>query len=180
MRSHIFFSDKTADEVLSTYSLPFPPQLPPYLGSCLLDLQLKFVMHKLHREITILVLENLERSLRSRTKDSWGPFFCTILILCLCVEKLQSAADTMVSCEILENGESAAFTRKQSYNACSELEQYPFSQFKKLFHEIYKTHKSGGGGFNPFEMVDGERRMGLGVHTAGMVRAIDEVVCASC
>jgi hypothetical protein len=29
-------------------------------------------------------------------------------------------------------------------------------------------------------MVDGERRMGLGVHTAGMVRAIDEVVCASC
>ena len=91
-------------------------------------------MHKLHRELTLLVLEDVERSLRSRSKDSWGPLFCSILVLCLCIEDLQAAADLMVVWDIKENGESSSFIRNQSYNACEELDEYPFRQCKNFRH----------------------------------------------
>lgn len=94
----------------------------------------------------------------------------------------------MVRCEILENGESAVFTCNHSYNACSELEEYPFNQFKRLIHEIYKTHKPGdavgerrgGTSFNPLKMAAEEGGMGLDPSTEEMVKAIHGVVFASC
>lgn len=157
-----------------------------YLSSRLLNRQIKYVMHKLHQEITLKVLEDLERSLRSRTKDSWGTSFCTILILCLCIEGLQTAADVMVVCNIQEKGGEASYNRNQSFNACEELEEYPFRQCKKLFHDIYRSHKDGSSGgrgekaFNPLKMAAEEGRTGLDLTTEGMVRSIYGVVCSSC
>lgn len=69
------------------------------LSSRLLNRQVKYIMHKLHRELTETVLKDLEKSLRSRTKDAWAPTFCSILVLCLCMESLQTAAHIMIVCE---------------------------------------------------------------------------------
>jgi hypothetical protein len=164
----VTFSDRSARKIYSALGPPATPQ--PYLSSRLLNHQIKYVMHKLHRELTLLVLEDLERCLRSRTKDSWGPSFCAILLLCLCIEGLQSAADVMVVCEIMEKGESeASFTRDQSYQACADLDEYPFRQSQKLFHDIYRTHKEDGivrkgcgeKGFNPLRNASEATRMDL-------------------
>jgi hypothetical protein len=180
----VTFTDRSARELYNKLASSATSQ--PYLSSRLLNRQIKYVMHKLHREITLHVLEDLERSLRSRTKDSWGASFCTILILCLCIEGLQSAADVMVVCDMREKGEAVSYTRDQSYIACEALDEYPFRQCKKLFHDIYKSHKDGSTGgrgekaFNPLKMAAKEGRMGLDSMTEGMVRAVYGVVFSSC
>jgi hypothetical protein len=184
MGSLITFSDKSARELYSRHVLGMTPQA--YLSSRLLNRQIKYVMHKLHREITLQVLEDLERSLRSRTKDSWGPSFCTILILCLCIEGLQTAADVMVVCDIQEKGDRATRNRDESFDACQKLDEYPFHQCKKLFHDIYRSHKDGSTGgrgekaFNPLKMAAEQGRMDLDSTTEAMVRSIYGVVCSSC
>jgi hypothetical protein len=184
MGSLVTFTDKSSREIYKKLAPKATPQA--YLSSRLLNRQIKYVMHKLHREITLKVLEDLERSLRSRTKDSWGPSFCTILILCLCIEGLQTAADTIVVCEMAEKGDAACYNRNQSFNACEELDEYPFRQCKKLFHDIYRSNKDGSSGgrgekaFNPLKMAAEEGKMGLDLTTEGMVRSIYGVVCSSC
>ena len=180
----VTFTEKSARELYRRLAPEATRE--PYLSSRLLNRQIKYVMHKLHREITLKVLEDLERSLRSRTKDSWGPSFCTILILCLCIEGLQTAADVIVVCDMAEKGEAATYNRNQSFNACEELDEYPFRQCKKLFHDIYRSHKDGSSGgrgdkaFNPLKMAAEEDKMGLDLTTEGMVRSIYGVVCSSC
>jgi hypothetical protein len=180
----VTFTDKSACEIYAKLGGSAKPQA--YLSSRLLNRQIKYIMHKLHREITLDVLEGLERSLRSRTKDSWGHSFCTILILCLCIESLQIAADVMVLWDMQEKGDKASNNRAQSLNACEELDEYPFGQCKKLFHDIYRSHKDasrGGRGdnaFNPLKMAAKSGRMGLDLQTEGMVRSVYAVVCNSC
>jgi hypothetical protein len=108
-------------------------------------------------------------------------------MLCLCIEKLQAAADIMVVCDLKEQGEALSYTRDQSFIACRELDEYPFQQCTKLFHDIYKTHnegKRGGGlaekGFNPLAAGVEKRTMGLDSSTEEMVSGIYEVVSNSC
>ncbi|CZR58090.1 uncharacterized protein PAC_07980 [Phialocephala subalpina] len=180
MSTLITFSEESAEKV-SRSIRNYDALLEPYLSSRLLNRQIKYVMHKLHREITIEVLEGLERSLRARTKDSWGPSFCTILILCLCIEDLQIAADTMVVCDMLKKGTESKYTRDQSYQVCLALDEYPFMQCKRLFHDIYKSHKeqNGGareGGFNPLRSVHEKTPTGLDSTTDAMVRSVYRVM----
>lgn len=183
MGTLITFSSESAAAV-SRSIRNYDALLEPYLSSRLLNRQIKYIMHKLHREVTIEVLEGLERSLRARTKDSWGPSFCTILLLCLCIEDLQIAADTMVVCDMLKKGTDSLFTRDQSYRVCVALDEFPFLQCKKLFHDIYKSHKevqSGAreGGFNPLRCMQDKIPTGLDGATDIMVREIYEVMESS-
>jgi hypothetical protein len=180
------FSEESVGKIYSTlFSTSTLPT--SYVSSRLLNKQIKFVMHILHHETTQLVLEDLERSLCSRTRSSWGPSFCAILIPCLCIEELQNSVDIMVVCEMQEKGEKALYTRYQSYKACKELDDYPFQNFKKLFHEIYKSHSDGKGtwrgvkAFNPLKAAAmGKRRMEIDSTTEAMARAIYGVVNNHC
>jgi len=185
MGALVTFSERSTREIYNAVWPSFIPQ--SYLSSRLLNRQIKYAMHKLQREITLNVLEDLERSLRTRTKDSWGPSFCAILILCLCIEGLQGAADLMVVCDIRQNGNEASYTRDQSWAACQELDEHPFQQCNKLFHDIYKSRKgdgnAGGRGdkeFNPLKMAAKEERMSIDSATEGMVKLIYGVVYQSC
>lgn len=182
----IILSEESARQI---YSALAPDSMPhEYFSSRLLNRQIKYVMHKLHREVTRLVLEDLERSLRSRTKGAWGPSFCSLLVLFLCIEGLQIVADVMVVCDMSEKGATSLFSRDESYKICTDLDEYCFRQCKKLFHEIYRTHKadhtSSRGydemGFNPLKMAAEKSRMGLDACTEGMVRAIYGIVCNNC
>ena len=162
--------------------MPSSPQF-EYLSSRLLSRQIKYAMHKLHREITLNVLEELERCFRSRTKDSWGISFCTLLIVFLCIEGLQTFADVMVVCEIKERGEELSeYTRKESFKACEELDEYPFRQSAKLFHEIYRCYKEGrtDKSFNPLRMAGEGNGIGVDEITEGMVKSAYDLVDSHC
>ena len=180
MGSLITFSDDSARNIYRQLA-PEEPQH-EYLSSRLLSRQIKYVMHKLHREITLTVLNDLERSLRSRTKDSWGTSFCTLLILCLCIEGLQTATDTMVICDMRERGEGSDYCRNQSVTACEELEEYPFGQPVKLFHDIYKSQREGKvhNSFNPLRMASDRTAIGLDKSTEKMIEATHAVVMNRC
>ncbi|KAG0645366.1 hypothetical protein D0Z07_8857 [Hyphodiscus hymeniophilus] len=162
-----------------------PPE--PYLSSRLLNRQLKFVMHRLHREIVCEVLEGLEKSMRSRTKDAWGPSFAAILVLCLSIEGLQTAADTFVVCDKIEKireGLTSVYRREQSRAACENVEGYPYEKCTKLFHDIFKTRKEGNGGsrdggLNPFRSVQCRLDTELDPLTDIMVRSIYGWACDS-
>jgi hypothetical protein len=94
--------------------------------------------------------------------------------------------DIMAVCNMQEKGAEASYSRDQSYIACEELDEYPFQQYKKLFHEIYKSHsdrkdaRRGDTAFNPLKVAAAKRRMELDSTTEAMVRAIYGVVDNSC
>lgn len=155
-----------------------------YLTSRLLNRQIKYVMHLLHREIYQSVLEGLEKSLKSNTKkDSWGVSFCTLLLLCLCIEELQTAADTFVMSDIRRDGIFSAHTRNESSDACTALEEYPFQQCTQLFHDVYRSRrevKVGGGsrdGLNPFrDLADRKKSLMSDEATERMVKEVYDLI----
>ena len=158
-----------------------------YLTSRLLNRQIKYVMHILHREIYQNVLEGLEKSLKSNSKkDSWGTSFCTLLLLCLCIEELQTAADTFVMGDMRRDGAFSVHTRSESSDACTALEQYPFQQCTRLFHDVYRSRregKVGGGsrdGLNPFrDLANRKKRIALEESTDEMVKEVYKMICNS-
>jgi hypothetical protein len=177
----------TKDSATSVYQnvQPCDGPLEPYLSSRLLGRQVKYAMHKLHREITMDVLEGLEKSMRSRTRDSWGPSFCAILMLCLCIDGLQIAADTFIVCDwekCQREGVESQYIRNQSVEACQALDEYPFQQCARLFHDIYRSHKAGNGGerkegFNPLRYLwEVDATNELDQATDHMVRSINWII----
>ena len=86
---------------------------------------------------------------------------------------------------MLKKGTDSTFTRDQSYRVCVALDEFPFLQCKRLFHDIYKSHKevtngAREGGFNPFRSVHDKVATGLDVATDAMVRAVYGVMDSSC
>jgi len=162
----------------------------PFFTSKLLNRQIKFCMNRLHRELMKEVLKHLERSIRSRSKDSWGASFCTILILCLCIEILQSAVETLVVCENRRESpdlkNSCNYSRIQSAKAfIGDLEQYPYRKCKELFRDVYGLHNTRfrdyeSSGFNPLQACMRGQTTGLDPPTNSMVKAICDLVNDSC
>jgi hypothetical protein len=156
-----------------------------YLSSRLLNRQIKYAMHKLSRDITIEVLEGLERTMRSRTRDSWGTSFCAFLVLCLCMEGLQIASDIFVICDMQKEGVHSTLTRGQSLSACRKIDENPFNQCKKLFHDIYRSHRGPHrpgreAAFNPLQDLANNGETGLDPEADTMVRSIYQVLSTSC
>jgi hypothetical protein len=174
-----FTSDSAAVVYAAVYECSphfnVPPE--PYLSSRLLNRQLKFVMHRLHRDITGEVLEGLEKSMRSRTKDASGHCFAAILVLCLCIEALQIAADRFVVCDKIKEGDKSKYRRAQSRKACEEVEDCVYERCTKLFHGIFRSRKerkdgAREGGFNPLRLVREGVETGLDEPTERMVRSV--------
>jgi len=188
MKTLVTFSEESATRVYQTLQ-PFGAPLDPFLSSRLLSRQIKYAMHKLSREITVEVLEGLERSMRSRTKDSWGSSFCAFLVLCLCMEGLQIACDIYVVCDMekcQKDGSSSAYNRTQSYQASMKVDENPFSQCKRLFHDIYRSHKESNrgareAGFNPLKsLAMNDKNTGLDSAGDAMAKSIYRMICQSC
>lgn len=157
------------------------------LSSRLLNRQVKYVMHILQQEICKDVLEGLEKSFKSQAKrDSWGVSFCVLLVLCMCIEELQSAADTFVSCDMLKEGKNSLYNRNQSAEACAALEEYPYQQCTRLFHDVYRSQRAGMGGpsresvFNPFRDLKDGNDSGLDKTTNELASKIYDMVSCSC
>lgn len=185
MKTLMTFSEESASKVYQTLQ-EFGEPRKPYLSSRLLNRQVKYAMHRLSREVTVEVLEGLERSMRSRTKDSWGASFCAFLVLCLCMENLQIACDIYVVCDIekcQKDGSRSAYDRSQSYQASQKVDENPFFQCKRLFHDIYRTHKESSrgareAGFNPLRnLALHDMNTGLDPAADAMVKSIYQMIC---
>jgi hypothetical protein len=87
----ITIADGSGEEAFHSLQMPMKLLYDLSSTSQLLNRQLKHTMFVLLKETTRRVLENLEKELRSRTRASWAPCFCVILILCICAEELQVA-----------------------------------------------------------------------------------------
>lgn len=132
----------------------------PHLSSRLLNRQIKYAMHKLQRDIMKVVLDGLEKQMRSKCKDAWTPTFCTILLLCFCMEGVQTSAETYVISDLQRFEGNARYNQEDSFSACQNLDWYPYQQTTSLFHEIFRTHKAKDD-FNPFRSISEGTLTGL-------------------
>lgn len=120
------------------------------ISSRLLNRQLKHVMHILHQDQMKAVLEGLENHLKKREQAGWPVSFCVVLILCLCMEDIQIAANNFV----FSDANLSQRIRSESHQACWELEDKPYRLCTQLFHDMYRSYKQPNGratdgGFNP-------------------------------
>ena len=152
------------------------------LTSQLLDLQVKLAVSRIARELATETLEGLERCLRSRTKDGWSFAFCTILLLCMCVEEIQIAA--VASVGIVKPDGTEAPTTNAAFSACQGLEELLAKRIPLLFHDIYKTNKQHPreGGYNPLRQafVDGNHSLNFDEPTQNLVRKFNGMTRELC
>lgn len=106
----------------------------------LLNRQVKAAMHTLRQGLMREVLEELEKELRGRDKDSWAICFCVVLILCICVEDAQTSMDALTM-HLHVHGEDNAISSEVTAESCRRLDDSFFRHLHVLFHGIYKSHK---------------------------------------
>jgi len=132
--------------------------------SRLLNRQIKYVMHVLLQETTVKVLVRLEKEMKTKSKTFWASSFCTILLLCLCVEEVQIAIDGFsVYCHSQPERVNP-LSRDAVLCLARQLDDRLIADCKTLFHSIHKTHKGPRGSkneksFNPIRdpfVVDGK------------------------
>lgn len=146
------------------YDFGIPPPL--------LNREIKHVMNSLIHETTEHVLGQLERELRTKSKVSWAPCLCTILILSLCAEDLQVALDGFAVYTLLHPSRKSPLSRTESLALARQIDDRLLADCKALFHGIYKSRKRSTGqksekGFNPIRDgldVDGDDMLGQEVH----------------
>jgi hypothetical protein len=156
------------------------------LTSRLLDLQVKVAVSRIAWELAVETLEGLEKCLRSRTKDGWSFAFCTILLLCMCVEEIQIAA--VASIGIGKPDGTEAPTIYAALSACQGLEDLLANKIPVLFHDIYKTNKqhtagiSREGGYNPLRQtfVDDNPSLNADEPTQNMVKKFNGMIREFC
>jgi hypothetical protein len=151
--------------------------------SKILSRQLKHAMHLLLQETTRDVLTSLERELRTRSRRSWAPCFCTILILCICVEELQIAVDGFAIYRATRKSATNCFSRASAFEASRKLDNLLYDDCKMRFHTIYNSHKpklglkNEKGGFNPIrDAYDVSERTGVSQAMHELVGEIHEIL----
>jgi hypothetical protein len=129
------------------------------------------------------VLDRLERELKTRTKESWAPCFCTILILCICIEELQIAADGFAVHKAIRRSKTNGFSRASAFETSRRLDGLLYSNCKTRFHAIHNSRKSRArrrnekGGFNPIrDSYDVNEKEGAAQGMHNLVGEIHEIL----
>jgi hypothetical protein len=169
----ITYTKDSAEKVVEGLRRPHKLNFAQTLTSTLLNLQIKQAMQGLLYSTTKSVLIELEHIMSSpKTKAAWTDIFCTILVLCMCIEAVQVASD----------GHAMARLRKDPrcglsrVDICRMLDEKPFKILTEVFHILYKTPKSkrkSRVGFNP--ILDGltvDQEEGI---TPQMVKLVNDV-----
>lgn len=157
----------------------------PYISSQLLDIQLKYILLKITRDLVTETLEGLEKTMRSATKKTWPASFATILLLCLSTEEIQVAAITSVGVEKIAGKEPPS--KKAAIEACRALEDSALRLVTRVFHEIYRSSRKAdgsvwGNGFNPLGQVFAGKGSDLDDDPPArdMIQEIGQMVSQSC
>jgi len=154
MTRSITFTEASAEEIIRSIQHPTQFRYKRDRSARLITRQIKQVMSVLLHQTTADVLDGLEREIRSRDKLAWGTSFCIILILCMCVEMVQVAADVRIVRKMVTASPHPAVTRDISIDLCRKLDDIPMAQCIGIFHALHRTKKPKIGprnehGFNP-------------------------------
>jgi len=139
-------------------------------------------MHSLLRDLTQDVLRDLEKKLMKRTEASWAPCFCTILILCICVEEVQASIDGFAVHSSKKKAGEGAISREDSIGISRRLDDLLFADCKVLFHGIYRSGKGSSGQknetvFNPIRFeVQIDESKGLTQEMCDLVEDIRDIL----
>lgn len=136
----IIFTKASAVEAVSRLRGPTTRNYLPVVTSQLINLQVKQAMHGWLCDMTAKVLEGLDAALApmlQRTKAAWADHFCTVLILCICIEAVQVASDGHVMAALRKDPVSPL----NRVTTCRELDEGAYTHFTDLFHTFYKTQK---------------------------------------
>ncbi|KAF8861223.1 hypothetical protein BDZ45DRAFT_282132 [Acephala macrosclerotiorum] len=116
--------------------------------SRLLNHQTKGIFYRLAMTYAQEIFTMLEKLMRSRDRSTWPICFASMLILFVCMERLQMLAVNQTAFVRSENHETIPEDEPQS--TCRALEDIPFGQLIQIFHAIYRTQKNEQHSFNPF------------------------------
>jgi hypothetical protein len=179
----INFTQDSAKKVVQ--NLHSPMQLPyKYnVSSKLLTLQVKRELNMLQHELTLEILEKLQRELRRRSRASWAISFCVILILSMCMEAVQLSVDGFIVQKMLENDgtNTLPVSRDDGFDIARRLDNHPFKACVDIFHMIYRsgesTAGSNKGGFNPIrDGIELDPAHGIDEDTVKLVNEIRRIM----
>jgi hypothetical protein len=162
----------------------------------LLNRQIKYAVNDIMKRETWSLLEDLQRELYRKSKSTWATIFCVLLILCICMEEVQTAMEGLVL-HSRENSGSVNPDGEEAIMVCRQLDDLPFAHMCELFHIVFKSHKIGDtrigkrkkksdtAGFNPLRgaMVERNESEGFGkeaVELVGEIRRTMKELGESC
>lgn len=157
--------------------------------SSLLNRQLKYAVNDIMKRETRNLLEDLQKELYRKSKSAWATTFCVLLILCICIEEVQTAMEGLV----LHSRENLGIVNPDEEEAmlvCRRLDDLPFAHMCELFHMVFKSHKisdsiagkrkkkSDTAGFNPLrgEMVERSESEGFEKEAVELVKEIRNIM----
>lgn len=115
--------------------------------SRLLSRQSKGIFYNIATKYAQEVLTLLEKFIRSRERSTWPVCFAAMLLLCVCIERLQMVSVAQTVFDIDSQREKSG---DEPYKSCKAMDDLAFGQLVHIFHTLYRTHKVDQGGFNPF------------------------------
>lgn len=143
--------------------------------SRLLGRQLKYQMHRFQKELLRTVLTEFCSGLTGRDqKPKWPAFFCTTILLTLCMEDIQTSVDNFLAYE----------TGRVDLNRLGARECYDIEEnlpFARMFHATFKTLEmqetrgSSGTPFNPIWNLN-DRDDSWTAETTDMIGQIRDVI----
>lgn len=135
-------------------------------------------MHLLQQALTIEILENLHTELRTKEKNSWATCFCIIVILSMCMEAVQIAADGFVIQTMMENNETSTLSRDAAIEIAQSLDKRLFNECTYIFHMIHRSHEgSNHKGFNPIrDGIEIDTRHGIDENTVQLVEDMRRII----
>lgn len=190
MNTGVRFTPTSFSVIKASIRNPPVQEITSRLVSRLLNRQLKYTVNEVIKTETENLLEDLQRELYRKSKSVWTTTFCVILILCICIEEVQTAMEGLVL-HSQHNAGSLKVDGDEAILACRRLDDLPFAHMCELFHIVFKSHKAGrkstgknqkrktsSAGFNPLrgEMAERNESEGFGKEEVELVSEIRSIM----
>jgi len=140
MGTRITYTPTSATDVLQALKKPMARTWEAKTISGPLNRQLKCVMNTLLHGLTRKVFEDLEKELRTRSTTVWATCFCTICILCFCIEEVQIQTNGFVMHKRQHDPDGSP-PSEEAIVICRKLDDLPYAYMIELFHGVFKSRK---------------------------------------
>jgi hypothetical protein len=140
MGTRVTYTPTSATDVLQALKKPMARIYEAKTISGPLNRQLKCVMNTLLHGLTRKVFEDLEKELRTRSTSVWATCFCTICILCFCIEEVQIQTNGFVMHKRQHDPDGSP-PSEEVIVICRKLDDLPYVYMTELFHGVFKSRK---------------------------------------
>ena len=136
----ITYTPTSATDVLQALKKPMARTWEAKTISLPLNRQLKCVMNTLLQGLTRKIFEDLEKELKTRNTMVWATCFCTVCILCFCIEEVQIQTNGFVMHKRQHDPDGSP-PSEEAIMICRKLDDLPYTHMVELFHGVFKTRK---------------------------------------